>query len=249
MDVLSFFANPKRFESLARILAPLLGVLALALILFGLWLGLYNSPEDYQQGHSVRIMYVHVPAVTAGMMAYAGMAVFSLIFYIWRHPLADELAKACALPGAALTGLGLITGALWGKTSWGTFWQWDGRLTSTLILFFLFLGYLAIRAGIEDQRRAARIAGLIAMVGSINLPIIKFSVDWWNSLHQTASFSLFGGNKLPPEMSWPLFTMMAGYVCFLGWVVLSRVRFSIASAKTRRRRPKGATASLKTLEE
>ena len=245
--MISFLANPLRFKKFANVAAPIFGVCALVLILSGLYFGLYHSPEDYQQGHSVRIMYVHVPAVWTGMAAYAGMAVSSLLAYIWRHPLSDELAKALALPGAAFTALGLLTGSLWGKTSWGTFWQWDGRMTSTLILLFLFIGYMAVWAGIDDKRRAARIAGLVAMVGSINLPIIKFSVDWWNSLHQSSSVSMPDAPGLPPSILLPLMLMTFGYSFFLGWLVLNTMLNKIASAKTNRRRPAAAGASMETL--
>ena len=245
--MISFLANPLRFKKFATVAAPIFGICALVLIAAGLWFGLYNSPEDYQQGHSVRIMYVHVPAVWTGMAAYAGMAISSLIAYIWRHPLADELARALALPGAAFTALGLLTGSLWGKTSWGTFWQWDGRLTSTLILFFLFIGYMAVWAGIDDKRRAARIAGLVAMVGSINLPIIKFSVDWWKTLHQSSSVSMPDAPGLPPGILLPLLLMTAGYSFFLGWLVLSRVQNVIASAKTLKKPLAAVSTSLETL--
>jgi len=245
--MINFLANPLRFKKFATVAAPLFGLLALILISSGLYFGLFNSPEDQLQGHSVRIMYVHVPAVWLGMAAYAGMAVASLLAYIWRHPLSDELARALALPGAAFTALGLITGSLWGKTSWGTFWQWDGRMTSTLILLFLFIGYMAVWASIDDKRRAARIAGLVAMVGSINLPIIKFSVDWWNTLHQTSSVSMPNAPGLPGSILLPLMLMTFGYTFFLGWVVLNRMLNEIASAKTRRKRPAAGSISMEKL--
>jgi heme exporter protein C len=245
--MINFLANPLRFKKFANIAAPIFGLLAFIFITSGLYFGLYSSPEDQLQGHSVRIMYVHVPAVWTGMSAYGGMAVASLLAYIWRHPLSDELARALALPGAAFTALGLMTGSLWGKTSWGTFWQWDGRMTSTLILLFLFIGYIAIWAGIDDKRRAARVAGLVAMVGSINLPIIKFSVDWWNTLHQTSSVSMPNAPGLPGSILLPLLLMTFGYTFFLGWVVLNRVLCSIALAKIRRKRPLAATTSLEKL--
>ncbi len=241
--MISLLANPARFKKFARIASPLLGFAALILIGFGIWQGLWKSPEDQLQGHSVRIMYVHVPAVWSAMMAYLVMAVASLIAYIWRHPLADELARACALPGAAFTALGLLTGSLWGKTAWGTYWQWDGRMTSFLLLLFLFLGYMSIWTIIEDKKRAARIAGLVAMVGSINLPIIKFSVDWWNSLHQTASLSSPGAPGLPPELLLPLLLMAVGYSCFFGWLVINRVLTVIALTKAQRDREKPVSTS------
>jgi len=189
-------------------------------------------------------MFVHVPAVWTGMAAYGGMAVASLLSYIWRHPLSDELARSLALPGAAFTALGLLTGALWGKTSWGTYWQWDGRMTSTLILLFLFIGYMAVWAGIENKRQAARIAGLVAMVGSVNLPIIKYSVDWWNGLHQSSSFA--DKSSMATDMKVLLFALALGYSFFLGWIVLNRMLNKIASAKTQRSRP-ATTTSLEKL--
>jgi len=243
--MISFLANPLRFKKFADIAAPLFGFLALVMICTGFWYALYIIPEDVKQHDSVRIMFVHVPAVWTGMAAYGGMAIASLLSYIWRHPLSDELARALALPGAAFTALGLMTGALWGKTSWGTFWQWDGRMTSTLILLFLFIGYMAVWAGIENKRQAARTAGLVAMVGSINLPIIKYSVDWWNGLHQTSSFSDAG--SMATDMKVLLFALALGYSFFLGWIVLNRMLNKIASAKTQRNRPAAATTSLEKL--
>ena len=230
----SLLANPNRFLKFARIVSPIFGCAALILICTGIWMGLWNSPEDYQQGHSVRIMYVHVPAAWASMMAYAAMAVASLIAFIWRHPLADELARAAALPGLAFTFLALLTGSLWGKLSWGTYWQWDGRMTSYLLLFFLYVGYLSIWETFEDKKKAARIAGLVAMVGSVNLPIIKFSVDWWNSLHQTSTISSPNAPGLPSELLWPLLLVALGYSFFFGWVVINRVRHSIYEARQSR---------------
>lgn len=247
--MISILANPTRFLKFARVVSPIFGLAALVLICLGVWTGLWNSPEDYQQGHSVRIMYVHVPAAWGSMMAYAVMAVASLIAFIWRHPLADELARAAALPGLAFTFLTLLTGSLWGKLSWGTYWQWDGRMTSYLLLFFLYLGYLSIWETFENKKKAARIAGLVAMVGSINLPIIKFSVDWWNSLHQTSTISSLGAPGLPPELLWPLAFMAFGYTFFFGWLVINRVRHSIFEAKRNRetRPQKAGTVSMEKL--
>lgn len=230
----SILANPKRFLSFARIVSPIFGVIALVTICLGIWMGLWNSPEDYQQGHSVRIMYVHVPAAIVSMMAYAVMAGASLVSYVWRHPLADEVAKAAALPGIAFTLLTLLTGSLWGKLSWGTYWQWDGRMTSYLLLLFLYVGYISIWQTFDDQKKAARIAGLVAMVGSINLPIIKYSVDWWNSLHQTSTVLTLDGPSLAPEFGWPFGLMAIGYCFFFGWVVINRVRHSIFEVRKSR---------------
>lgn len=248
--MISILANPLRFIKFARIAAPLLGITALACIGIGIWLGIWKAqPPEHQGGHNVRIMFVHVPAAWNAMMAYGVMAGASLIAYIWRHPLADELARACALPGATFTALGLITGSLWGKISWGTYWQWDGRMTSVLILLFLFIGYMSIWNVIEDKRRAARIAGLVAMVGSVNLPIIKFSVDWWNSLHQSATVSSPDAPGLPTDMLLPLLLLAVGYSCFFGWVVINRVLYAIHVAKQAREseRQPNTKISLETL--
>ncbi len=239
--MINFLANPARFLRFSRIARPIFGWAALILILPGLYFGLFNSPADQLQGESVRIMYVHVPAVWTGMMAYLSMAIASFFAFVWRHPLSDELARACALPGAAFTALGLLTGALWGKTSWGTYWQWDGRMTSTLILLFLFLGILAIWSIMEDKKRAARIAALVSMVGTINLPIIKFSVDWWNSLHQTASISSPGAPGLPAQMLLPLMLMALAYSFFFGWLITSKVENTIKQAQKARQQEKSST--------
>ena len=245
--MITYLANPVRFQRFARYASPILGGLAIIALLVGLYLSLIASPAERDQGDAVRIMYVHVPAVWTAMAAYAAMAISSLIAYIWRHPLADELARSFALPGAAFTALGLLTGGIWGKTSWGTFWQWDGRMTSTLILLFLFIGYMAVWAAIEDKRRAARIAGLVAMVGSINLPIIKYSVDWWNSLHQSASVSSIDAPGMPFSMLLPLLLMGIGYSFFLGWIVLSRMLSKVDEAQNRRRPRAKSKASMEAL--
>jgi heme exporter protein C len=247
--MISFLANPARFKKFSNILAPIFGWLALITLGLGLWFALWHSPEDELHKQSVRIMYIHVPAAWSAMMAYATMAISSAIAYIWRHPLADELAKAAALPGAAFTALALITGSLWGKTSWGTFWQWDGRMTSVLILFFLYIGYLQIWVIIEDKRRAARLAGLLAMVGSINLPIIKFSVDWWFSMHQTSTISSLDAPGLDSSMLTPLLLMAAGYSFFFGWLVLNRVLHEIHKAHEVRRSQPAPTPAHIQLED
>lgn len=243
--MISLLANPHRFMKFARYAGPFFGVTALLTICTGLWMGIWHSPEDYQQGHSVRIMYVHVPAAWNAMMAYGIMATMSLIAFIWRHPLSDELAKACALPGAAFTALALITGSLWGKTSWGSYWVWDARITSMLVLLFLYIGYMSIWASMEDKKKAARIAGLVAMVGAVNLPIIKYSVNWWNSLHQGSTLSSPNAPGLPPEMLLPLLLLAIGYSCFFGWLVINRVINSIAKSKSSRSAQDNKAASIK----
>lgn len=216
-------ANPQRFMRVTRPLEPVLWIAAAALVAVGTWLA-FTAPEDYQQGDTVRIMFVHAPAATLGLAAYAALGVSSLFALIWRHPLADAAARAAALPGAAFTLLALVTGALWGKPMWGTWWVWDARLTSVLVLFLFYLGYLALRASIDDDQKAGRAAAVLALVGLINLPIVKFSVDWWNTLHQPASLLRAEGTSLDPAYLTPLLTMMAAYgVLFLAvWVTAIR---------------------------
>src|SRR5579859_3636703 len=202
----SALANPARFMAFSRWAAPILGVIAAGLIGGGLWLGL-NAPPDYQQGETVKIMFIHVPAAWAAMFAYAclgGASFFSLVF---RHALADAAAKAVAPLGAGFTALALITGSLWGRPMWGAWWVWDARLTSVLVLFLLFVGYMALRSAIDDETRGGRAAAILALVGLINLPIIKFSVDWWNSLHQGESIFRAGGPTIAPVFLIPLALM------------------------------------------
>jgi heme exporter protein C len=218
----------------SRWAAALLGVVAVVLIATGLGLGL-AAPPDYQQGATVRIMFVHVPAAWTAMLAYAclgGASFFSLVF---RHAVADAAARAAAPLGAAFTAAALVTGSLWGKPMWGTWWAWgDSRLVSVLVLFLLFLGYMALRASIEDEAKAARAAEILALVGLINLPIIKFSVDWWNTLHQGESIFRAGGPTIATVYLIPLFLAGAGYSAAFGALWLIRTRTEI-----RRRRAAG----------
>jgi heme exporter protein C len=230
--MISWLANPVRFAKFARFASPLFALAAFACIMAGLWTGLFTSPPEEFQGDSVRIMYVHVPAAWIAMMAYSFIAVASFTAYVWRHPLADIVARASALPGAAFTALALVTGSLWGSQTWMTYWEWDGRMTSMLVLLFIYIGYMAIWAVMRDKKRAARIAGLIAMVGAINIPIIKFSVDWWDdSLHQKATISSPGAPGMGPEFLTPLFLMMFGFSCLFGWLVINRVLTALAVNK------------------
>ncbi|HUH11256.1 MAG TPA: heme ABC transporter permease, partial [Brevundimonas sp.] len=206
-------ANPDRFMRFTRPLTPVLWGLALVLLAVGAWLS-FTAPADYQQGDTVRIMFIHVPAATLGLGAYAALGVSSFFALVFRHPLADAAARAAALPGAVLTGLALITGSLWGQPMWGTWWVWDARLTSVLVLFLFYLGYMALRASIDDEAKAGRAAAVLGLVGLINLPIVKFSVDWWNTLHQPASLVRADGPSMAPEMLAPLLVMMAAYAVF-----------------------------------
>ena len=206
-------ANPTRFISLVNVLLPWLFGLAALLIVVG-YTWAFLAPEDYQQGTTVRIMYIHVPAAWLAMFGYAMIAISSLGTLIWRHPLADVSAKCAAPIGAVFTALALFTGSVWGKPMWGTWWIWDARLTSVLILFFMYIGLIALWSAMDDQNRAGRLAAVLALVGSINLPIIKFSVDWWNTLHQPASVFRLDGPTIHISMLLPLL------VCALGLSVL-----------------------------
>lgn len=227
-------ANPQKFEALAKTLTPFAGAAAALAILSGLYFGLFNSPADYQQGDSVRIMYVHVPAAWMALMCYSSMAVASLVAFIWKHPLADVAAKTTAPIGAAFTFLALVTGSIWGKPMWGTWWAWDARLTSVLILFFMYLGYIALWNSIDDKTRAARIAAIACLVGFINIPIIKFSVDWWNSLHQPASVFRGDGPTIDGSMLTPLFLMGIGYTLLFTALLLVSMRSELRERRIAR---------------
>jgi len=223
-------ANPERFVRFTGPLTPWLWGVAAVLLAAGTWLS-FTAPGDYQQGDTVRIMFVHVPAASLGLMVYGALGVSSFFALVFRHPLADAAARAAALPGAAFTALALITGSLWGQPMWGTWWVWDARLTSVLVLFLFYLGYMALRSAIDDEQKAGRAAAVLGLVGLINLPIVKFSVDWWNTLHQPASLLRMGGSSLDPIFLWPLLTMMAAYSALFLAVWLTAIRTEI----TRRR--------------
>jgi heme exporter protein C len=231
--VIAVLANPQRFMAVSRPLAPLLGAASLLLFAAGLWLS-FSAPEDYQQGDTVRIMFVHVPAAWMGLFAYAVMGAASFVGLVWRHALADVAAKAAAPLGAGFTLLALVTGSLWGRPMWGTWWAWDARLTSVLVLFLLYLGYLALHAAIDDEQKAARAAAILALVGLVNLPVVKFSVDWWNTLHQPASVFRADGPSIHPSLLAPLLVMGAAYLCaFLGlWLV--RIRAEVWRRRAQR---------------
>lgn len=204
-------ANPTRFLNLAGKVIPWLTALVIVLLGIGLYLSFFVAPPDYQQGETVRIMFIHVPSAWLAMFAYVLIAIAALGTLIWRHPLADVAAKAAAPIGATFTFLALVTGSLWGKPMWGTYWVWDARLTSMLVLFLLYLGLIALWQAIEEPGRAGRAAAILALVGAINIPIIKFSVDWWHTLHQPASVLRGGGPTIDPSLLTPLFVMAAGF--------------------------------------
>ena len=219
----SFLVNPARFMAVSRWLAPSLGAFAAVLLAAGVWLAM-GVPDDYQQGATIRILFIHVPAATTGMFVYACLAVASFIALVFRHALADAAAKAAAPLGAAFTGLALVTGSLWGRPMWGTWWVWDARLTSVLVLFLLYLGYMALHSALDDEVKAARAAAILALVGSVNLPIIYFSVVWWNSLHQ--GDTIISG-KLARVYDLPLLCMWGGYMSLFGALWLVRIRAEV----------------------
>ncbi|HBP72982.1 MAG TPA: heme transporter HemC [Alphaproteobacteria bacterium] len=219
-----YFANPTRFMRLARVLVAPLSVLSVLLILAGLYYGLLASPPDYQQGDTVRIMYVHVPAAWLASLGYVAMGVCGLFYIVWRHPLADVALRSMAPVGAMFAFLTLVTGALWGKPMWGAWWVWDARLTSMLILFFFYVAVIALANGFDRVERGSRPAALLALVGVLNVPIVKFSVDWWNTLHQPASLIRSGGVSVDPAMLTPLLLMLGGFHLYFAAVVILRMK-------------------------
>jgi len=227
------FANPKKFMDLSGALLPwLIGAAGLTLGA-GLLLG-FTAPPDYQQGATVRIMFVHVPAAWVAMMAYGVMTIASIFALVNRHPLADIAARTAAPIGAVFTALGLITGSLWGRPMWGAWWVWDGRLTSFLLLLLIYLAYIALNDAIENETRAARASAVFAIVGAVNLPIIEFSVQWWTTLHQGESILRKGGPTISAVFLWPLFLMALGYtfLFFVLWMVRMRTEILNRRAKT-----------------
>jgi heme exporter protein C len=227
------FANPARFMRLSAAVLPWCAAASAVLLGTGLYLALLVAPPDYQQGEAVRIMFVHVPAAMMSSAVYALLALASAIAIIWRHPLADIAAQSAAPLGAAFTLLCLVTGSLWGVKMWGTWWVWDARLTSVLVLFFLYLGYIALVNAFDEPTRGARAGAILALVGVVNLPIIKFSVDWWNTLHQPASIIRLGGPTIAAAMLWPLLVMVLGFALFFVTVLLIRMRTALLAAKIR----------------
>jgi len=229
------FANPGRFIRFANTLLPWCAGLTGVLIAVGLYLAFFVAPPDYQQGESVRIMYVHVPSAWMALFIYVSIAAASAVALIWRHPLADLAAKASAPIGAGFTFLALLTGALWGKPMWGTWWVWDARLTSVLVLFFLYLGHMAIMNAFEDPVRGFRAAAVLALVGFVNVPIIHFSVEWWSTLHQPSSVLRMGGPAIHPSMLWPLLVMALGFKFYYVTLLLLRVKSELLDARRRAR--------------
>lgn len=230
MPALHAFANPARFLKIARPLTPAVTIAGLALLAFGCWAGLIVTPPDYLQGETVRILYIHVPSAWLGMGGWTGIALSSIAYLVWRHPLAAVAARAIAVPGAAFALICLVTGAIWGRPTWGTWWQWDGRLTSMLLLFFVYLGYLALAQTDRERGGDGRIPALFGIAGSVLLPIIRYSVVWWNTLHQGPSIGLTR-SSIAPELLWPLPFTLAGFTLLFAGIVLMRMRTMLALAK------------------
>src|SRR2546421_10023351 len=222
---------------------PWLGGVSLVVLVLGLVWSLILAPPDYQQGESVRIMYAHVPAGWVALSVYLFVAVASAVALIWRHPLAEIAAQSAAPIGAAFTFVCLATGSLWGRPMWGTWWVWDARLTSVLVLFFLYLGYIALVNAFDDASRGARAGSLLALVGIVNLPIIKFSVDWWNTLHQPASVLRLGGPSIAASMLLPLLVMALASTLLFLWLLLLRMRTALNEKKARALRLYGQPAA------
>jgi heme exporter protein C len=221
------YASARYFYPFASRLQPWTGALTLGLLIYGLYLALFVAPPDYQQGESVRIMFIHVPSAWMSMFVYAVMAGSAAIGLIWKIKLSDTFAREAAPIGAAFTLLALMTGSLWGKPMWGTWWVWDARLTSELILLFLYLGFIALQASIDDPRRAARAGAVLALIGVVNLPVIHFSVQWWNTLHQPASVSRIGTPTIHPDILIPLLVMSITFTVLFFYIMLMRMRAAI----------------------
>lgn len=228
------YFNPGKFGRMADKVLPFSAGLTAIFIILGLYYSLIGSPPDYQQGESVRIMYIHVPAATMALGVYTFIALVCAASLIWKNPLSDMIAISAAPIGAGFTLICLITGSLWGKPIWGTWWVWDARLTSVLILFFFYLGYMALYNAYDDRRRAGQTSAILALVGFINVPIVKFSVDWWNTLHQPASIVRMGGPKIDPSMMTPLIIMFLAFISFFITVLILRVKVEILSLKQER---------------
>jgi heme exporter protein C len=233
MPSFSELANPTRFMAVAERLTPWLAGAAGLVLAVGLYLAFFVAPADYQQGDSVRIMFVHVPAAWLALGCYTLMAISALGTLVWRHPLADVAAKAAAPLGAGFTLVALVTGSIWGKPMWGTWWVWDARLTSVLILFLMYLGLIALWRAVDEPARAGRVAAVLILVGFVNIPIIKFSVDWWNTLHQPASVLRVGGPAIHASMLVPLLVMALAFVLIFAALHLTAMRAEVLRRRVR----------------
>jgi heme exporter protein C len=229
-----YLANPARFLRLARLLTPWLMWSGLGLIAAGSYSGLFLTPPDYLQGESVRILYVHVPAAWLGMGGWTGIGIASLSYLVWRHPLAAVAGRAIAVPGAMFTAICLVTGSIWGRPTWGTWWEWDGRMTSMLLMLFIYLGYVAFAESTKNQEGGDRSLAILGLIGVINLPIIHGSVTWWKSLHQAPSITT-KGSAIAPELLWPLGLTLVGFSLLFGAIILIRMRTILAVTKAEAR--------------
>jgi heme exporter protein C len=227
-------ANPARFLRFARPATTWLLLVGLALASAGMAAGLTLTPPDYLQGETVRILYIHVPSAWLGMAGWLGIAAASISQLVWRHPLAAIAGRGVAPAGATFAAVCLITGSIWGRPTWGTWWEWDGRLTSMLVLFFLYLGYIALASAERERGGDGRIAAIYGLVGAINLPIIHYSVLWWRTLHQGESIGLTG-SSIDNSILWPLPLTMAGFTCLFGAAALMRIRAELAEVKVEAR--------------
>jgi len=224
------FANPRRFLAIAVPVTPWCFWGGVLLIVAGSWAGLFIAPADYLQGESFRIIYIHVPAAWLGMGGWTGLTIAAIMQLVWRHPLAAVAGKAIAVPGAVFTALCLATGSIWGRPTWGTWWEWDGRMTSMLLMLFLYVGYVALARSSADRGEAggvSRVTAIFALIGALNLPIIHYSVEWWNSLHQGSSIG-FSGSSIAPSMLWPLGLTVLGFSLWFSAIVLLRMRAILA---------------------
>ena len=228
------FANPARFLRIARPLTPVLLLSGLAMTGAALAYGLFYAPAERLQGETVRILFIHVPTAWLGMAGWSAIAVASLVELVWRHPLAALAARASALPGAVFAFLGLATGSIWGRPAWGTWWVWDGRLTSMLVLLFLYFGYMALASAVDREGGSSRVPAIFGLIGAINIPIIHYSVIWWNSLHQPPSITT-GGSAMAGPFLWGLLAATLGFSLLFGGVVLARMRALLADIQAEAR--------------
>jgi heme exporter protein C len=224
------FANPAKFLRIARPLTPALFWPGMLLVLVAIIWGVFGTPTERLMGDTVKIMFVHVPAAWLGMAGWMAIAVASIMQLVWRHPLAGIAARASAIPGAMFAAICLITGSIWGRPTWGTWWVWDGRLTSMLVLFFLYLGYIALANASSEKGSVSRTAAVFGVIGAVNIPIINRSVIWWESQHQKASITL-GGSSIDAAYLWPLFAAVVGFSLIFGAVVLMRMRAALAEVR------------------
>ncbi|MDC1356018.1 heme ABC transporter permease [Pseudomonadota bacterium] len=226
-----WLANPNRFKRITNKLEPFLIVISIILIASGLYFGLFDSPKDYQQGDAVRIMYVHVPSAWLASFLFLSLAVSCIFYLAWKHPFADIISNTIAPIGAVFSVLTLVTGSLWGKPMWGTWWVWDARLTSMLVLFFFYLGYIILSNAFERKIDGSKSASVLALIGLINLPIIKFSVDWWHTLHQPSSILKFDGPSIDEQMLLPLILMFFGFSIFSLYLIIVNVKTKLIQKK------------------